>query len=660
MKQFLSTIKIVTLGLILALGVGYVSAAGGWVGPTTSPTGGNIEPPVNVSATNQVKSGAFGVGPSLNLTGANAGILAAQKSVLSFGNVVAAGTSNVGGNIFAGLGSLLGAYNGTHDNGAVSADWFCLSPAGGGCINAWPTGSGTGGSGLPNGTITQTLRHNGTTWIASGSLLNDGTNVLVPTGGLRVGQAGGQIPPAGSILANGLIKTFGNTTATNNGDIGASRFCLPGTNPSGGCITSWPTGGSGSAITATTTTGIPLVSNINKFVFENLTLTDLGSGQVKVTAGSGGTTLTGLTNQTIRFSATNTPTANSTLTNDGTRVAIGTSMADADQRLSVNNGSLHINRGGTDALFLNNLAVSGTTDTVAIISNTPKLNFWSSDSGGHNSDVWVRNATVTDLANGTSPINGHTVCANNAGKLILCTVDECPNIPGNQATVPTGLELNAAGNCIANEAVVFSPQFNATCVGETHTWTVPANIYRIRVDAWGAGGDGGLLSGGSTSIGGITGTGGGGGGYSTQSYNVTPGQVLTYEVGCNPRTTNGLNGTSTVISSLGFSVGGGTHGNQGGATTSTAQVGVGGTGQSSGNNGQGSIQCPTPSYGSVIGSAGGTPSITVNDVLSLPLFSTINFVSGTWNGSEGNGGTSQQCGGTISMAGSDGLIVISY
>lgn len=396
MKQFLSTIKIVTLGLILALGVGYVSAAGGWVGPTTSPTGGNIEPPVNVSATNQVKSGAFGVGPSLNLTGANAGILAAQKSVLSFGNVVAAGTSNVGGNIFAGLGSLLGAYNGTHDNGAVSADWFCLSPAGGGCINAWPTGSGTGGSGLPNGTITQTLRHNGTTWIASGSLLNDGTNVLVPTGGLRVGQAGGQIPPAGSILANGLIKTFGNTTATNNGDIGASRFCLPGTNPSGGCISTWPI----------------------------------------ATGGGTGTALTGNTNETIRFSGPNTPVATSSMTNDGTRVKIGTGMADAWERLSVVNGGLHVSKSGTDLFFLNNLSAGA--DTVSVVSNVPKLNFWSIDNGGHRSDIYSRNVTASgslDVTNSGRVGNlapGGNVCADSTGTLYICPPTPPPATPTGQ------------------------------------------------------------------------------------------------------------------------------------------------------------------------------------------------------------------------------------
>lgn len=392
MKNIFATIKIVTLGLVLAIGVSYVSAAGGWAGPSTGPTGGNIEPPVNVSASNQVKSGTFGVGPTLNLSGAMDGILAAQRSVLSFGSIIAAGTSNVGGNIYAGLPSLTGNYSGVHNNGAISADWFCLPAAGGGCINSW---SGVGGSGaMPTGTITQTLRHDGTKWTASNALLNDGTNLIISTGGLRVGNAGGLMPPAGGILVNGLIKTSGNTTATTNGDIGASRFCLPGTNPNGGCISTWPIATGGGALPA------------------------------------------GTSDQTLRNTGGTTYVADSNLKNNGTNVTIGGNATSYSYgRLSVNKGSISVDLAGgvgaqgTDALILNGATGIG---NVAVVTNQPLINFWNSP-GNTNANIAVRDlyayndARVYGNAYVTNTVGAHdaTIVDNvTAGGTVHATVLE--------------------------------------------------------------------------------------------------------------------------------------------------------------------------------------------------------------------------------------------
>ncbi len=74
--------------------------------------------------------------------------------------------------------------------------------------------SGAAGSGLPAGTNGQTLRNNGTSWIANNALQNDGTNVTIPgrlviTGGIpgvnkvftsdATGIGNWQVPAAGSI-----------------------------------------------------------------------------------------------------------------------------------------------------------------------------------------------------------------------------------------------------------------------------------------------------------------------------------------------------------------------------------------------------------------------------------------------------------------------------
>jgi hypothetical protein len=58
-----NTLKtIIPLALVCTLLLGYSYIDAQWVGPSTSPTGGNAPAPVNVSANSQNKSGALGVG----------------------------------------------------------------------------------------------------------------------------------------------------------------------------------------------------------------------------------------------------------------------------------------------------------------------------------------------------------------------------------------------------------------------------------------------------------------------------------------------------------------------------------------------------------------------------------------------------------------------
>jgi len=63
--------------------------------------------------------------------------------------------------------------------------------------------SGGTGSGLPAGTASQTLRNNGSTWIANSALQNDGSNVTV-TGQLKIN---GGSPAAGRVLTSDAAGT---------------------------------------------------------------------------------------------------------------------------------------------------------------------------------------------------------------------------------------------------------------------------------------------------------------------------------------------------------------------------------------------------------------------------------------------------------------------
>ena len=49
-EKMISGVKVVILGLILATGVGYISA---WSGPTGAPPSGNVSAPINASYSSQ-------------------------------------------------------------------------------------------------------------------------------------------------------------------------------------------------------------------------------------------------------------------------------------------------------------------------------------------------------------------------------------------------------------------------------------------------------------------------------------------------------------------------------------------------------------------------------------------------------------------------------
>jgi len=58
-KTFLNTFKIVVVGVLLAGGITYAST---WVAPTSAPTGGNPDAPINIGPTGQIKLGGLTLG----------------------------------------------------------------------------------------------------------------------------------------------------------------------------------------------------------------------------------------------------------------------------------------------------------------------------------------------------------------------------------------------------------------------------------------------------------------------------------------------------------------------------------------------------------------------------------------------------------------------
>ncbi|MCR4342706.1 MAG: hypothetical protein NUV40_02230, partial [Patescibacteria group bacterium] len=53
-ENIIQSIKVITLGLMVAVGLSYAFA---WTAPTSAPPGGNVSAPINVSNTSQTKTG---------------------------------------------------------------------------------------------------------------------------------------------------------------------------------------------------------------------------------------------------------------------------------------------------------------------------------------------------------------------------------------------------------------------------------------------------------------------------------------------------------------------------------------------------------------------------------------------------------------------------
>jgi hypothetical protein len=327
------------------------------------------------------------------------------------------------------------------------------------------------------------------------------------------------------------------------------------------------------------------------------------TGVCTTTWGSSGSGVfpAGTTGQTLFYQANGTAvTPTSTFMINGWTAttsgnAIVTGSTDNWQRLKVENGGLHIFRSGTDQLFLNNTA-SG-ADTVLIASNVPALKFYSSDNGGHNSDIYVRDVYASNLANSSTS----NVCADGSGKLVLCS--------GGGST---------GGNPTVSMQI-YRYQSTSGPLGTSNptTFTVPAGVTQILVEAIGAGG------------GGTSGVNGGGGGGSSRAYiNVSQGSTFSVAVGqggtTGPCSTN-TNGGSSTFNGAGYSMVA-TGGNKATCTAGgTGGQGLSGTGSfnttgTTGNSGSGGVprSCssgPCSTYLVGVEGVGGITNPGVNGVI---------------------------------------------
>ncbi len=253
---------------------------------------------------------------------------------------------------------------------------------------------------------------------------------------------------------------------------------------------------------------------------------------------------------------------------------------------------------------------------------------------------------ATNTAQGTSmPAPTTNLCSTGTATSVISD----PSGHDGWVWTCVGIAGGTTASCGSNKNTIGTPGFQLYTPGSTSgtlgtshptTFTVPANVHSVTVEAWGGGGSGGYGGHGSTLC---WGGGGGGGGHSprmTSTVSVSPGQIISVSVG-----------TGGPLSSP---FGAGT---DGGATTFGSVIAAGGTygvhggdaGSSNGSNGPGgyiggvtgtSGDCYGSNKGAGQGGAGGSDTYG--------------------SGGSGGSGTGNSASFNYGAKGSDGAVKVTW
>jgi hypothetical protein len=258
----------------------------------------------------------------------------------------------------------------------------------------------------------------------------------------------------------------------------------------------------------------------------------------------------------------------------------------------------------------------------ALVNPGGTTNYWSNDGTAIGQPSAAVSLTVTkglySVLLGQTTISNMTVAipaAVFANSNVLLRVWFNDGVSGFQQLSPDQ-PIAAAGYAMqAVSAINTIPYIQLFNQVTNATFTVPANVTRITVEMWSAGGNGG--SGFNNGSVGYTGGGGGAGTYALNVFTVTPGSSYLVTAPAVPAGSGQSGGAASfgALMSAGRGSGGGNatvSGNGAGGSGGTATGGVanvqGGSGDSSGNGGGswrgGSVQLQSGAYGNGPGSGG--------------------------------------------------------
>lgn len=178
--KFFHKLSFATIALV---GLTSASVALAWQpAPASGPTNGNVPAPINTGSSDQVKAGG-GIGAEFfaGKSGLFANTFACSNNLCPNGpNILEAlavsDLGNIAGTILKGLTVTRSGGLRIIDGNQAAGKILTSDASGNASWQPAPSG-GTGTATLPPGNLHETLRHNGTTWEASNTLMNDTSTV---------------------------------------------------------------------------------------------------------------------------------------------------------------------------------------------------------------------------------------------------------------------------------------------------------------------------------------------------------------------------------------------------------------------------------------------------------------------------------------------------
>jgi hypothetical protein len=265
-----------------------------------------------------------------------------------------------------------------------------------------------------------------------------------------------------------------------------------------------------------------------------------------------------------------------------------------------------------------------------------------------------------DFNPGATASSGLAITYSSSNLNVATIVNNMIHIVGLGSTAITASQAGNNGYNPATSVVQDLTVFHQTTISTVgnNTWTCPAGINTIKVEACGGGGGGG-----GTSLAGFAGGGAGGSYVVNENVTVVPAISYNVTVGAGGAQSgnsgaNGNNGSNTIFGSTTPVIANGGIGGSG--TTATGQLGAGGTNSSGGSGGTVTIGLPGASGANGSGGAGGTGAGVLGGAGGASKTSAGNGIAGTSPGGGGGGAYGPTTGSNRGAAGGDGQIIITY
>jgi hypothetical protein len=307
---------------------------------------------------------------------------------------------------------------------------------------------------------------------------------------------------------------------------------------------------------------------------------------------------------------------------------------------------------GSDFMLVN-------TDTTDDIFNGIEMNIIQDQTINFNA-LPSKKVGDADFSPGATASSGLAVTYTSSNTNVATIVGNNIQIVGSGACTITASQ---AGDNYYHPASSVSQYFSValetqTTITTTGTWTAPAGVNKIKVEAWGGGGGGG-----GTSLAGFAGGGSGGSYVINDSVTVIPATSYNVTVGAGGLQSatgsgaNGYNGSNTTFGSTTPVIANGGVGGSG--TNAVGQLGAGGTNSSGGSGGTVALGLPGASGASGSGGSGGAGAGAFGGAGGASRTTSGNGLTGNSPGG-GGGGAYGNSGVNRGAAGGAGKIIITY